>query len=129
MKVKFSALLLIIAISVCSALNNNASAQAKKKVAAKGKAASGKAADIAAGKGLIAKSDCLTCHKLDVKLVGPAYKDVAAKYPPTEDNYNLLIAKVMNGGSGTWGQVAMAPHPTLAAADVKKMVTYILSIK
>jgi cytochrome c len=129
MKVKFSALLLIIAISVCSALNNNASAQAQKKVAAKGTPASGKAADIAAGKGLIAKSDCLTCHKLDVKLVGPAYKDVAAKYPPTEDNYNLLIAKVMNGGSGTWGQVAMAPHPTLAAADVKKMVTYILSIK
>lgn len=87
------------------------------------------AADLAAGQALIAKSDCLTCHKLDIKLVGPAYKDVAAKYPATEDNYLMLTAKVMNGGSGNWGQVAMAAHPNLLPADVKKMVEYILTVK
>lgn len=85
--------------------------------------------EILQGKGLISKSDCLTCHKLDVKLVGPAYKDVAKKYAPTAANYTLLVNKVIKGGSGVWGQVPMVPHPTLAAADVKKMVKYILSIK
>jgi cytochrome c len=86
------------------------------------------AAELAEGKELVAKSDCLTCHKLDIKVVGPAYKDVAKKYPATEANYELLSKKVIAGGSGNWGAVAMAPHPNLAAADVKKMVEYILSL-
>ena len=89
----------------------------------------GKAADIARGKALIASSDCLSCHKLEVKLVGPAYVDVAKKYPATPENYDLLTKKVIEGGSGNWGPVAMSPHPTLAPADAKKMVTYILSLK
>ena len=67
------------------------------------------AADLAAGKALFLKSDCLTCHKMDVKLVGPAYYDVAKKYPPTEADYELLANKVISGGSGNWGTVAMAP--------------------
>jgi cytochrome c len=87
------------------------------------------AADIAEGKALFLKMDCLTCHKLDTKVVGPAYYDVAKKYPPTEANYELLANKVISGGSGVWGQVAMAPHPTLTHADAKKIVEYILSLK
>jgi cytochrome c len=87
------------------------------------------AADIAAGKALFLKSDCLTCHKLDAKVVGPAYYDVAKKYPPTEANYEMLANKVISGGSGVWGQVAMAPHPTLTHDDAKKIVEYILSLK
>ncbi|GAB2978176.1 hypothetical protein GCM10027049_11980 [Mucilaginibacter puniceus] len=86
------------------------------------------AADIEAGKGLLAKSDCLACHKVDTKLVGPAYNDVAKKYPASEANYDMLTKKIIAGGSGNWGQVAMSPHPTLAAADAKKMVQYILSL-
>ena len=87
------------------------------------------AADIEAGKGLLAKSDCLTCHKVDSKVIGPAYIDVAKKYPANEANYDLLTKKVIAGGSGNWGAIAMSPHPQLAAADVKKMVEYILSLK
>lgn len=87
------------------------------------------AADIVAGKQLLSKSDCLACHKVDEKFVGPAYKDVAAKYPANATNYALLTKKVIAGGSGVWGETPMSPHPQLAAADVRKMVTYILSLK
>lgn len=87
------------------------------------------AVDLDQGKALIAKSDCLSCHRLDIKLVGPAYKDVADKYPQNKYNYNALTQKVIAGGSGVWGQVAMAAHPNLAAADDKKMVEYILTVK
>lgn len=87
------------------------------------------AVDLAQGKALFEKSDCLTCHKMDVKLVGPAYYDVARKYPATDANYEMLASKVVAGGSGVWGQVAMAPHPALAHADAKKIVEYILSLK
>ena len=85
--------------------------------------------EIAAGKELVAKSDCLACHKIDMKLVGPAYLDVAKKYPASEANYDLLSKKVIAGGSGNWGAVAMAPHANIPPADVKKMVEYILSLK
>lgn len=86
------------------------------------------AQDIADGKALLSKSDCLACHKVDQKLVGPAYLDVAKKYPATEASVTLLCTKVLNGGAGVWGEVAMAPHPALPAADAKKMVQYILSL-
>ncbi len=86
------------------------------------------AADIEAGKALLAKSDCLACHKVDGKLVGPGYIEVAKKYPATEANYDKLAKKIIEGGSGNWGTMAMSPHPTLAPADAKKMVQYILSL-
>ncbi len=86
-------------------------------------------AEIEEGKELISKADCLSCHKLDIKLVGPAYNDVAKKYPASEANYDMLAKKVISGGSGNWGAVAMAPHPILQPADAKKMVEYILSLK
>ncbi|MES2425378.1 MAG: c-type cytochrome [Bacteroidota bacterium] len=81
------------------------------------------------GKQLLAKNDCLSCHKVDVKIVGPAYKDVAKKYPATTANYDLLTKKVIAGGSGVWGEVPMSAHPSIPPADVKKMVQYILSVK
>jgi len=87
------------------------------------------AVDLEVGKGLLSKSDCLSCHKLDVKVVGPAYKDVTAKYSATEANYKMLTQKIIKGGSGNWGTTAMSAHPTLAPADVRKMVAYILSVK
>jgi cytochrome c len=82
-----------------------------------------------AGGKLIAKNDCLTCHKIDTKVIGPSYADVAAKYPSTEANIDTLADKVIKGGSGHWGSVAMAGHPTVSEADAKAMVTYILSLK
>jgi cytochrome c len=89
------------------------------------------AAEAAASKGaaLIEQKDCKTCHKVDVKLVGPAYKEVAAKYEATDANINMLVDKVISGGSGHWGEVAMLPHPDLPKDDAKEMVKYILSLK
>ncbi|MEI3798188.1 MULTISPECIES: c-type cytochrome [unclassified Chitinophaga] len=84
--------------------------------------------DIEEGKMLLTKSDCLACHKVDTKVVGPAYADVAKKYPYSAANVEMLSSKIINGGSGTWGAVPMAAHPALTAADAKKMVTYILSL-
>jgi cytochrome c len=89
------------------------------------------AADAAASKGaaLIEQKDCKTCHKVDMKLVGPAYKDVAAKYEATDANIDMLAEKVIKGGSGNWGEVAMLPHADLPKDDAKEMVKYILSLK
>jgi cytochrome c len=78
---------------------------------------------------LIAKSDCLTCHKVSEKLTGPAYKDVAAKYENTDANIALLAGKVIKGGSGVWGAIPMTPHAALSEADAKQMVKYILLLK
>lgn len=85
--------------------------------------------EIAQGKILISKSDCISCHKPTVKLIGPSFQDIAKKYSPTPENYKMLIQKIIDGGSGVWGPMAMSPHTKLPAADAKKMLSYILSIK
>ena len=85
-------------------------------------------AEIAEGKALVAKSDCLACHKIDTKLVGPAYKNIAVKYPAIAENYDQLAHKIIKGGAGVWGQVPMSPHSSLSLNDAKKMTKYILSI-
>ncbi len=79
------------------------------------------------GEDLIEKSSCLTCHKEDGKLIGPSYKEVAAKY--TEADIDKLADKIINGGSGVWGDVMMSPHPGIDKENAKKMVKYILSLK
>ncbi|AWG22749.1 hypothetical protein FFWV33_15040 [Flavobacterium faecale] len=86
-------------------------------------------AEIAEGKALITKSDCLACHKVDAKLVGPSYMDVAKKYIASEANYTLLSQKVVKGGSGVWGPIPMSAHSSLKPEEAKKMIKYILSIK
>ena len=78
---------------------------------------------------LIEGSDCRTCHKDDAKLIGPAYKDVAKKYPSTPENIKTLAEKVMKGGQGNWGEIPMAGHPNLSMEDASAMVEYILSMK
>ena len=82
------------------------------------------------GKDLIAKYDCLTCHKEDVKLIGPAYKDVAQKYAGMSDTIvTHLASKVIAGGKGNWGEVPMAAHPAITKEDAETMVKYVLSLK
>ena len=83
---------------------------------------------------LIGASDCTTCHRLHKEAtgasIGPSYSEVAAKYAPAADTtVDRLVHKIIVGGAGTWGAVPMTPHPALAPADVKEMVTYILSLK
>lgn len=85
--------------------------------------------EIQQGKNLISKSDCLSCHKTTVKLIGPSFHDIGAKYDSIADKYTLLTQKIIKGGSGNWGPMAMSPHPNLLPADIKKMVAYILSFK
>jgi cytochrome c len=83
---------------------------------------------------MIGSSDCTTCHRLDKagagSAIGPAYSDVAAKYAPAADTtVARLVKKIISGGSGVWGSVPMTPHPALKEADVKEIVTYILTLK
>ena len=79
------------------------------------------------GATLIAQSDCLGCHKERDKLVGPSYLEVSKKY--TSKDIDKLAGKIMKGGSGSFGDIPMAPHPSISAADAKEMVKYILTIK
>ena len=73
--------------------------------------------------------NCLACHAVDKKLVGPAYKDVAAKYAGQKDAVDKLAAKVMKGGSGVWGPVPMPANPQVNEAEAKKLVAWILTLK
>lgn len=81
------------------------------------------------GEKLIAKSDCIGCHKLDKKLIGPSYLDIAKKYPVNEKNVSYLSGKIIKGGSGVWGTIPMAAHGSLKKEEAKSMAKYILSIK
>jgi cytochrome c len=84
---------------------------------------------VAAGAKLISASDCTSCHKEKEKLVGPAYADVAQKYPSNEANISMLANKIIQGGSGNWGAVPMTPHPGVTEADAREMAKYILTLK
>ena len=84
---------------------------------------------LADGEKLIAKSDCVGCHKLDKKLIGPSYLDIAKKYAFNEKNLNYLSDKIIKGGAGVWGTIPMAAHSSLKKNDAKSMANYILSLK
>ncbi|MEY3589895.1 MAG: hypothetical protein RLZZ466_415 [Bacteroidota bacterium] len=81
------------------------------------------------GLGLVAKSDCLTCHKIDDKLIGPSYKEIAIKYADApNDVVSALAKKIIEGGVGNWGNVPMTPHPSISQDDAETMVRYILTL-
>jgi cytochrome c len=76
---------------------------------------------------LAKKSNCMSCHTVDKKLVGPAYKDVAAKYKGQADAVKKLSAKVKAGGKGAWGEVPMPPNAAVKDADIETLVKWILA--
>ena len=80
------------------------------------------------GKKLIEASDCKACHSVDKKSIGPAYREVAAKYKGNDKAVEQLVKKVIAGGSGVWGETPMAGHPQLSTADASEMVKYILNL-
>ncbi|MCF2444045.1 ThuA domain-containing protein [Dyadobacter sp. CY345] len=80
------------------------------------------------GKKLIEASDCKACHSVDKKSIGPAYREVAAKYKGDNSAVEKLTKKIISGGGGVWGETAMAAHPQLSATDASEMVKYILNI-
>jgi len=82
------------------------------------------------GIALIAKTDCLTCHKIDEPFTGPSYSDVANKYSGLPDTIvSHLAGKIIKGGNGVWGQALMTPHPTISKEDAEAMVRYVLLLK
>ncbi len=83
----------------------------------------------AASEELAKKHNCLACHTVDKKVVGPAYKEVAAKYRGDKTAEAKLFEKVKKGGVGTWGQVPMPPNATVPDADIKALVKWVLSQK
>ncbi|MBV8667154.1 MAG: c-type cytochrome [Burkholderiaceae bacterium] len=73
--------------------------------------------------------NCLACHSVQTKIVGPAYKDVAAKYAGQKDAEDKLVKKVLTGGSGVWGPVPMPPNSQVTEAEAHTLVKWVLSQK
>jgi cytochrome c len=80
------------------------------------------------GKLLMAESDCKSCHMIDERSAGPGLREVALRYSKEVKALELLSDKIIKGGSGVWGEVAMAAHPQLSKDHAVKMVEYILSL-
>lgn len=76
---------------------------------------------------LAKKSNCMSCHQVDKKLVGPSYQDVAKKYAGKADAQKMLAEKVKKGGKGVWGQVPMPPNAAVKDADIETLVKWILA--
>jgi cytochrome c len=78
----------------------------------------------------LAKSkNCMACHATDKKLVGPSYKDVAAKYASDKDAAAKLAKKIREGGTGVWGQVPMPANPQVSEADALALAKWVLTVK
>ncbi len=78
---------------------------------------------------LAKKYMCLTCHQVDKKLVGPAFKEIAAKYASDKAAEGKMVDKVKKGGAGVWGQIPMPPNDKVPEADLKALVKWVLSAK
>lgn len=81
------------------------------------------------GKVLIAYADCYTCHKEEKRSFGPAFKDVARRYPANAVFIQMLAQKIITGGRCSWGNAVMAAHPKLSVTDAADMAAYILSLE
>jgi cytochrome c len=78
---------------------------------------------------LATPKNCMACHAVDKKLVGPAYKDVAEKYAGQKGAADKLAAKILKGGSGVWGAIPMPANPQVNEAEAKKLAAWILAVK
>ena len=97
------------------------------KEVAKGHLVDDEAMHALTGATLIADSDCMACHAPNRKSIGPSYTDISNKYRYRDRTIAELANKVINGGSGVWGETPMAAHPSISLEDARKMVQYILS--
>lgn len=82
-----------------------------------------------ADQALAQKNACMSCHGVDKKIVGPAFKEVAAKYKGDAGAQARLVEKVKTGGKGVWGQVPMPPSPQVKPEDANKIIAWVLSLK
>ena len=129
MKKSFIIFGLALAISACGNNKSSNSSGTDTTVTTTTTTSSAQNTSVASGEALIQKNDCLTCHKLDQKIIGPAYIDVANTYTASSAVIDTLASKIIKGGSGNWGNIAMSPHPNLSMTDAQDMVKYILSLK
>jgi cytochrome c len=78
---------------------------------------------------LAQKKNCLACHAVDKKVIGPSYKDVAAKYAGQKDAADKLAQKIVKGGAGTWGPVPMPANTQVSEAEAKQLANWVLTLK
>ena len=78
---------------------------------------------------LAQKKNCLACHAVDAKRIGPSYKEVATKYADNKDAVAMLSTKVITGGGGVWGAIPMPANPQVTEAEAKQLVQWILTQK
>ena len=76
---------------------------------------------------LAKKSNCLTCHQVDKKMVGPSFQDIAKKYAGDKNAVKPLVTKIRTGGKGVWGQVPMPPSTNVKDADIETLVKWVLA--
>ena len=82
-----------------------------------------------ADQALATAKNCMTCHAVDRKLVGPGYKEVALKYAGQKEAVDKLAVKIVKGGAGVWGPVPMPANPQVSEAEAKKLAAWVLSLK
>lgn len=92
-------------------------------------AAASVAAPVFADQALATSKNCMACHAVDKKLVGPSYKDVAAKYAGDKSAVDKLASKIMKGGSGVWGAVPMPANAQVNEAEAKKLAAWVMDTK
>ena len=81
------------------------------------------------GQALAQKSACMSCHGVDKKIVGPAFKEVAKKYEGDKTAHDRLVEKVKTGGKGVWGPIPMPPSPQVKPEEASKIIEWVLSLK
>lgn len=117
--------IIVASLAILSACGSGDEKKSETPVATEAK----KDPEVEKGLEIAAKSDCATCHKIDEKNIGPAWRDVANKYAGQDTAVAYLSKKIIDGGAGVWGEVPMAPHPTFSQADADAVAKYVLSLK
>jgi cytochrome c len=78
---------------------------------------------------LATDKNCMSCHSVEKKVVGPGYKDIAAKYASQKGAVDMLAAKILKGGAGVWGPIPMPANAQVNAAEAKTLATWVMSLK
>lgn len=118
-----------LALASCGGSDSSSTSTADTTVTATTSTSTSTTTPMLPGEKLVNMSDCSGCHNRTQKVVGPAYVEIAAKYPDNAANVALLADKIIKGGSGVWGEVPMTPHADMSKEDATEMVKYILSLK
>jgi len=132
MKKFFLMITIIGLVAACGGGDKKADETKKEETAKEETTAGGELSDnpdYQKGLAIASKSDCFTCHKIDEKNIGPAWREVANKYAGVDTAITYLARKIIEGGSGVWGSVPMAPHADFTQQDAEAVAKYVLLLK